>query len=110
MKVSCSVLSVLVLFSLMGCTTLVTIKTSVPGANVQLNSRSIGETPVSAVMSNALWDRQLVVITKKGYQPVMAELEQEFKVRAVIAGLFVWPLWFWAYGPAPNQYFVLEPN
>ena len=110
MKASGFVLSAFLMVFLASCTTLVTIKSNPPGAQVVVNSRSIGDTPVSMTMSNALWERQLVMLTKRGFTTLNTELVQEIKLRPLIAGFFVWPLWLWAYGPAPDQYFVLEPN
>lgn len=37
-----------------------------------------------------------------------ATIQKEFKAGTFVGGLFIWPLLFWCYGPAPIQNYKLE--
>jgi hypothetical protein len=91
------------------CSTSVTIDTDPPGAEVRLNYQRIGTTPVTVVLSDAVWEEFFVEISKPGYRTIRTTLRKEIKPGAVVGGLlgFVVP-WLYAWGPAPYHYFELE--
>ncbi len=104
------ILSLLLLVSLTvsGCSTLVRIETSVPGAVVKLDGQVIGKTPLEVNLSDGIWKDFSVVIEKPGYSILRTRLRKEFKVDAFIAGMILcWPLLLWTYGPEPYQNFEL---
>ena len=107
-KIVC--LTVLVFFVLTSCTTLVHIDTNVP-ADITIDGRPLGKTPVQKELSDFVLSTYEVVLTADGYIPYRGELRKEFKIGAFVAGwFFLYPLWFWIYGPAPYQYFTLQKS
>lgn len=98
----------ILLLVLVGCSTTVMIDTNVEKANVKLNDRPIGSTPVTIDLSNAFWKEYYVDISKPGYKTVHAYLDKEPKIGPIIGGFFVGIPWLFSYGPEPNQYFYLE--
>ena len=107
MKRTCIGLLV-VLLAVSGCSTLVLIETDPPGAEVVLDGRYLGESPVERKLSNAVWEDYRVEIRMDGYRTTRARLDKEIKPGPAIGGFFfAWPMWLWAYGPEPYQYFRL---
>jgi hypothetical protein len=105
--ISASLLAVLLVT---GCSTLVRIDTSEPGATVILNRKEIGETPLEKKLSNDVFKKYDVIIKKDGYKTIHSELEKEVKAGPIIGGLFfLWPLFLWCYGPEAYQEFELVP-
>jgi hypothetical protein len=109
---------------LLGCatSTQVNINTNVPDANVVLDGKQMGKTPIKQVKvkNNASRSYQ-VVIEKEGYKTYTGYLQKEDKpaaIAAVVIGYcLIWTILPAALlllyipamqGPVPDQYFVLE--
>lgn len=100
-------LVVLLAVSILGCSTLVHIKTDPEGAKVYVNEQPVGNSPVAKEYSNFVGNQYHVRILKEGYKPIETELQREVKVGNLIAGLIiVWPLLLWCYGP--DEYYSFE--
>lgn len=106
-RVALSVLLTSVLLSSCVMNTLVTIESDPQGAEVYLDHRLIGETPVTMRMSNGLWEDPMVLLRKEGYRDAVTSLKKEIKVPNLVIGLFVWPSLLWVYGPDAYQYYTL---
>jgi hypothetical protein len=102
-------------------TTRVNINTNVPGAQVTLDGKNLGSTPVTGVkVRNSSGKTYNVVIEKEGYETLRRNLQKETKTAnatAVVIGyvlswailpMLLWINGIWIEGPAPDQYFVLE--
>ena len=84
---------------------MVTTDSEPQGADVHMNSRNVGETPVTIQMSNLAEDDPHVVIRRDGYRDNYVRVDKEIKVLNGGVGLFLrWPSLLWAYGPKPYQY------
>jgi hypothetical protein len=107
-------------FSACQTTTLVNINTNVPGAQVVLDGKILGATPITEIkIKNSVGKNYRVIIEKEGYETLQRTLQTETKtaaVTAVVVGyVFSWALlpmllWInglWMEGPVPDQYFVL---
>ncbi|MBN1242135.1 MAG: PEGA domain-containing protein [Spirochaetales bacterium] len=101
-------LLVLASFAFMGCSTMVRIETSVPGATVRMKGVVIGETPFQTKLTNAIWEEHSVVVEKDGYRTLRTDLDKEFKGGNLVVGaVLFWPLLLWSYGPESRQYLEL---
>jgi hypothetical protein len=113
-KVICTAILFVFCCSLMlGCATSsnVTFDSSVRGANVKIDGKDVGRTPLTVKMSNAVWENPDVVITAEGYRTWIGAPEKEMKLSAAIVGYFLfWPALLWSYGPSKYQYFTLYPE
>jgi hypothetical protein len=102
-------------------TTHVNITTNAPGAQVVLNGKMLGITPITDVkVKNSSGQSYNVIIEKEGYKTLYRKLETETKTAnatAVVIGyIFSWAILpallcinaLWMEGPVPDQYFVLE--
>ncbi len=79
------------------------------GAKVFLDGEYIGETPVTAKLSNGVWNNEEVVIKKDGYRTVRTSLYRDVKGVNMVCGLLLWwPSLLWCYGPKPNQTYFLD--
>jgi hypothetical protein len=97
-----------ILASSCAMTTIVTIDTEPPKANVYIDNRDVGETPVSIQMSNAFWEEPDILIRKEGYRDLRTLPNKEIKVINLISGLLlIWPSLLWVWGPEENQVFTL---
>jgi|GEM_PF-2349869 len=109
-KVLWVTLALALIVFLSACSTSVMIETNVEGAEVSINYRPVGTTPVTIELSNAFWEEYYVDITKEGFRPIHATLKKEVKVGPVIGGLLGLGIpWLYVWGPSPYQFFVLEP-
>jgi hypothetical protein len=104
-------LSMLFLGLISSCVTMVNIQSEPAGADVILNGKPIGQTPVNVLLSDEAWKTHTVILKKAGYQPIQQTLSKEVKVGPIIASIpflvLPWPL-IWVYGPEPFQYFLLH--
>jgi hypothetical protein len=94
--------------ALVGCTTLVQIESNPPGANVRLEGKDLGKTPLSVELSDAVWENYNVIFKMAGYRELRVKLAKEIKAGALIGGLFFAIPLLWCYGPDENQYFDLQ--
>ncbi|MDA3950716.1 MAG: PEGA domain-containing protein [Spirochaeta sp.] len=91
--------------------TRVTFETDVPGADVYIDDRLVGQTPITEKMSNAVWRDPDIDIEIDGYRAIRTELDKEIKVVNLIFGLTIWwPSLLWVYGPDNDQYYRLRPT
>ncbi len=96
---------------LASCSTMVSIRTNVPGAKVKVDGEVIGKTPLEESFTNFDFADPVVEISKDGYKPVKTTFHKEFKVGAFVCGLLLWwPELLYVYGPKPVQSFELEPS
>ena len=113
----------LIAVMLLSCatSTQVNINTNVPDANVVLDGKQIGKTPIKSVkIKNKASRSYQVIIEKEGYKTYTGYLNKEDKPAAMVAVaigyIFIWailPALLLLYipaiqGPVPDQYFVLE--
>jgi hypothetical protein len=113
----------LIALVLAGCqtTTKVNISTNVPDAQVVVDGKVLGNTPVrEAKIKNSSGKTYPVVIEKEGYETFRGSLTTETKTAAataVVVGYILSPLILplllcinalWIDGPREDQYFVLE--
>jgi hypothetical protein len=113
----------LIVTMLLGCATStnVNINTNVPDANVVVNGKQLGKTPINSVkIKNKSGQSYQVIIEKEGYKTYTGYLQKEDKhgaMAAVIVGYslcwLVLPALLLLYamnleGPVSDQYFVLE--
>jgi hypothetical protein len=121
MKKIIGLLLIAVLLFSCATSTQVNINTNVPDANVVLDGKQIGKTPINSVKVKNYASRSYqVIIEKEGYKPYTGYLQKEDKpaaIAAVVIGYcFIWailPAFLLLYipamqGPVPDQYFVLE--
>ncbi len=86
----------------------VTINSEPRGAEVRLDNRVVGATPVTVRLSNALWENPIVRIRADGYRDIYGGLQMEIKGSNLIVGfLLFWPALLWSYGPDQYQCFDL---
>jgi len=95
---------------LSGCTTMVHINSSVPKAEVILDGKPIGKTPLNVRLVNIAWSEYKVILIQEGYIPLKTELDKEIKILPTVFGVFFAVPLIWCYGPKPNQYFLLLPE
>ena len=100
-------LVVIVMLVLSACitNTQVTFDSNVDGAKVTLDQRPLGNTPMTVLLGNAVWEGGTILAEADGYRDVRLPLQKELKVANLVFGLLLWPpslLWVW--GPAPIQY------
>ncbi|MDR2185526.1 MAG: PEGA domain-containing protein [Treponema sp.] len=97
---------------LAGCTmtTKITIETDVPGAQVNLDGKIIGVTPIENYkVKNRIFKEYPVLLTKEGYKPTYSKLKTESKLASMIGSILIIPA-IWMEGPQKLQYFVMEPE
>jgi hypothetical protein len=95
-----------------GCTmtTKVTIETNVPGAQVNLDGKIIGVTPIENYkIKNRVLKEYPVLLTKDGYKPTYSKLKTETKLASMIGSILIIPA-IWLEGPQKLQYFVMTPE
>ena len=114
--------SLLLVTLLLSCaTSKVNITSNVEGANIILDGKPLGQTPIySATVPNVSGRSYEVVIEKEGYQPYRGFLRKESNTPALVAVIvgyslivFILPallLFNYQYleRPVENQYFILE--
>jgi hypothetical protein len=117
------ILLIVAFFSGCQTTTLVNINTNVPGAQVVLDGKVLGTTPITGVkIKNSPSRNYRVVIEKEGYETLQRTLQKETKTAAataVVVGyvlswlilpMLLWINGIWIEGPVPDQYFVLTES
>ncbi len=108
MRTSTFVLLVAASVLLIGCSSSVQIMSEPAGANVEINGKASGKTPLTLDLSNFAFNSYKVRLTKEGYKERMENLEKEVKPGQLIGGFFVPGLIFWCYGPMELQKYNLE--
>ena len=106
------VLVVLMVTAFTGCvsSSRVTIDSNVKGADVFVDGRNVGQTPVYLTMSNAIWDDPDILVKKDGYNERRTSVQREIKAPNLILGLLIWwPSLLWVSGPKEYQYIQLSP-
>jgi hypothetical protein len=88
--------------------TQVTIESSPPDAEVYLNDRPVGKTPVTVVLGNEAWQEYRLELRKEGYAVLTRLLMKEVKTTNVIGGIFLTLPFLWVYGPQSYYRFVLD--
>jgi hypothetical protein len=104
-------------------TTRVNINTNVPGAQVTVDGKTLGATPIfEAKIKNSTGKTYQVIIEKEGYETMRGVLQKETKsanAAAVVVGyalcwlvlpMLLWINGAWMEGPVPDQYFVLTES
>ena len=104
---------ILVLFVFTSCVTStnVTFTTDIPGAEVFIDGESVGETPVTVSVTNAVWEDQEIIIKKNGIKDLKTSLKKEAKIVNILTGILLpvtlyIPLLF-CYGPKADQNYLL---
>lgn len=104
------VLIVLVLFTLTSCvsTTMVRFDSNVDGAEVRLDDRPVGHTPMVMKISNGIWENPNAMVSADGYRDLHTELDKELKAINLVFGLILWwPSLLYVWGPDSYQYYQL---
>ncbi len=97
--------------SILGCTTLVRIRTDPQDAKVYINDEPVGKSPVQKQLSNFVANEYQVRIEKPGYKSLETEMRREVKVGNLVVGLLLWwPLLLWCYGPDQSYSYELEED
>lgn len=108
-KVLLLFLTCAVFFSSCVMSTRVTIETVPSEAEVYVDGKLIGESPVTEKMSNAFWEDPDILIKKEGYDDLRTDLDKEIITTNLIAGLLLWfPSLLWVYGPDEDQRYILS--
>jgi hypothetical protein len=112
-KKSCIALVLLVLFVFSSCVTKtkVLFTSDIPGAEVIIDGESMGQTPFTAEVTNAIWEDQEVIVRKNGLKDHTTKLKKEPKIVNILTGILLpvtlyIPL-LWCYGPEEKQHFDL---
>lgn len=95
-----------------GCvtSTKVSIYTDVEGADVFIDNKKIGQTPIIKYkMKNIAWEDEVIIIRKEGYEEVNRYMYKEIKWWNAITGYFFLIPLIWSYGPKPEQHYLLTP-
>ena len=95
---------------LSGCvmTSSVTFDSDPQGADVYVDHRLLGRTPVTISMSNAIWESATVMYRMDGYREARIPVDKEVKATNLVVGLILWwPSLLWVYGPSEYQYVTL---
>lgn len=103
-------LTMLFLWTSCVTSTKVSFYTDVEGADVYIDNKKIGQTPIiDYKMQNNAFNDETIIIRKAGYEEVNKHIYKEIKwLNAVTGYLFLFPL-IWSYGPKAEQYYLLTP-
>jgi hypothetical protein len=107
-------LLIMVTICVAGCATTVRFQVvdadtydELPDFTVDVEGRRLG--PGGTIsLSNLDWADYPYRVQADGYKPVNGDTTKEFKVGTFIGGLFIWPFWFWCYGPKALQTIVMQ--
>ncbi len=109
MKKLRGVVVALLVVSVLGCTTLVRIKTDPKDAKVYINDEPVGKSPLQKELSNFVANEYQIRIEKPGYKSLDTEMRREVKTGNLIVGILLWwPLLLWCYGPNQSYTYELE--
>ena len=112
-KFFCFISAILLILFCTSCvtSTRVHIDANVSDAEVIIDGKRIGFTPVDVTISNAVWEDHDVILQKDGYKTLQTDLEKEIKIVNTICGITIWyPSLLWCFGPKPYQYYLMYPE
>ncbi|MBO5753862.1 MAG: hypothetical protein J6S69_09300 [Proteobacteria bacterium] len=90
-------------FLLMSCSTTTHFTSNVP-VDVYVNGTYVGKTPNASIsLSDAVWENPTCKAVTSDNQSFPCNIKREPKIPTIIGGIFLWPLWLWAYGPQDQQ-------
>jgi hypothetical protein len=102
--------ALLLVVSLMGCSTTTLIKTDPPGARVMVDGAPLGITPCKYDNGGPFWIKNAVLIEKDGYQPintVLTKSQPNVMMIILACGVIVPALWATGY---PDEFnYELQP-
>lgn len=107
-----ALLTVFAIFTLSSCVTHTNVTfESVPvGADVYVDGRKIGQTPITRRLGNGFWEDPSVEVEMDGYVPISGSVEKELKGWNLAFGILLWwPSLAWSWGPADEQFYSLRP-
>lgn len=105
-----SILASVIMISMIGCSTLVTIDSEPRGADLYINNKKVGQTPYSAKLDDLVSKEYHVILKKEGYKDCHGVLEKEIKIGALIGGVLILVPFLWCYGPAPFHNYILQED
>jgi len=105
-KRSLSLFVIIIFFT--QCSTTVRITSDPAGAQVYINEKSVGKTPIEISKSDFVFTSYRIRLTLEGYRTIYSELDKEFKPCACAGGLLLIFPFLWVSGPKEVQHFVLE--
>jgi len=106
-----ALITLALMVSVAGCSTMVTIQSDPPGADIILNNQKIGKTPFAVKLSDFAFNSYDVLLKKDGYVDFHGRVAKEAKAGAIVGGFFLWGIpWLWCYGPQPYQTFYMAEN
>lgn len=102
-------ISVLLLFS--GCASTTMIESIPSGAKLYLDGEPVGKTPYPMTDEKIIGSCTSVKIQKENYNPFYTDIcrDEEPNYKALVGGLFFWPIWFWGMGYKPSHIYELSP-
>lgn len=92
------------------CSTTIKITSNPPGANVFINDKLVGNTPITLERSNFIFKQYKIKLELKDYNDIDSYLEKEVKVGSLVGGIFVYLPLLWCYGPQEDQHYTLMKN
>lgn len=101
-------MAIVLALAVAGCATMSRIETTPDGAVIYINKEKIGISPVQCKLSNFVGNSYYLEARKDGYKTLTLELNKEAKIGNIVAGLFIWPLFLWGWGPEGTYFFELE--
>jgi hypothetical protein len=97
--------------ALVSCSTMVTINSEPEGAEVYLDQRYMGDTPITKELSNLITHQYRIRLEKEGYKTIRGELQKEIKPGILVVGiLLTWIPLLWVYGPQEHHFYKLQPK
>lgn len=88
----------------------VTFESAPPGADVYVDGRRIGQTPVTRRLGNGFWEDPSIRVELEDHVPITRAIEKELKGVNLAFGLLLWwPSLAWSWGPADEQFYALRP-
>ncbi|MBN1925122.1 MAG: PEGA domain-containing protein [Prolixibacteraceae bacterium] len=102
-------ISGILLFS--GCASTTMIDSYPTGAKLYLDGEPVGTTPYSMTDEKIIGSCTSVKIQKEEFNPFYTDIcrDEEPNYKALVGGLFFWPIWFWAMGYKPSHIYELVP-
>jgi hypothetical protein len=113
----CTIKSGVISFALLSiilfqsCTSTTMIQTIPADASVSVNNEYIGQSPCAYSDKKISFSTNYVTIKKEGYEDFNAEFERNEDINpgAIVGGIFIWPIWLWAFDYKPSRTYQLAP-